>query len=172
MADATAYLMGLFRNEAQAVAAIERLAASPFRCERAHSPIPSPRIAAALKLKKSKVGWFTLAGGILGLASGFALAIFTATRWNLIVSGKPVISLIPFFIVGFEFTVLFAVFGNVIGLLTQARLPSFRHLEHYDPRCSGEHYGLLAACEPGRTEELASLLRECGAEIKTFADGR
>jgi molybdopterin-containing oxidoreductase family membrane subunit len=172
MAKSEAYLMGLFRNEDQVVDAIKSLADSPFRFMRAHSPIPSHKIMDALKLKKSKVGWFTLIGGILGFFSGFALAIFTATRWNLIVSGKPIISLIPFFIVGFEFTVLFAVFGNVIGLLTQTRLPSFKGLEQYDPRCSGEHFGLVAACAPDQTEDLAALFRQNGAEIKTFEPTR
>lgn len=172
MAKSEAYLMGLFRNEDQVVDAIKSLADSPFRFMRAHSPIPSHKIMDALKLKKSKVGWFTLVGGILGFFSGFALAIFTATRWNLIVSGKPIISLIPFFIVGFEFTVLFAVFGNVIGLLTQTRLPSLKGLERYDPRCSGEHFGLVAACAPDQTEDLAALFRQNGAEIKTFEPTR
>ena len=172
MAKSEAYLMGLFRNEDQVVDAIKSLADSPFRFMRAHSPIPSHKIMDALKLKKSKVGWFTLVGGILGFFSGFALAIFTATRWNLIVSGKPIISLIPFFIVGFEFTVLFAVFGNVVGLLTQTRLPSFKGLERYDPRCSGEHFGLVAACAPDQTEDLAALFRQNGAEIKTFEPTR
>ncbi len=168
MANLEAYLMGLFKSEDQAVAAIKNLADSPFRFERAHSPIPSHKIMEVLKLKKSKVGWFTLAGGILGLFSGFGLAIFTATRWDLIVSGKPVVSLIPFFIVGFEFTVLFAIFGNVIGLLTQTGLPSFEGLRYYDPRCSGEHFGVLAACAPDQTDALASFLRQNGAEIRTF----
>ena len=172
MANLEAYLMGLFKNEDQVVAAIENLADSPFRLERAHSPVPSQKIMEVLKLKKSKVGWFTLAGGIIGFFSGFALAIFTATRWDLIVSGKPIISLIPFFIVGFEFTVLFAVFGNVIGLLAQTRLPTFKGLKYYDPRCSGEYFGLLAACAPDQTDALASLLRQSGAEIKTFEPTR
>ena len=172
MANKEAHLMGLFRNEDQVVAAIKHLAESPFRFERAHSPVPSHKIKDALELKKSKVGWFTLVGGILGFLSGFSLAIFTATRWNLIVSGKPIISLIPFFIVGFEFTILFAVFGNVIGLLTQMRLPSFKGLENYDPRCSGEHFGILAACAPEQTDALASLFKQNGAEITTFEPTR
>jgi molybdopterin-containing oxidoreductase family membrane subunit len=122
----------------------------------------------ALKLKKSRVGWFTLAGGILGFFSGFALAIFTATRWDLIVSGKPIVSLIPFFIVGFEFTILFSVFGNVIGLLLCSRLPDYRGLKLYDPRCSGGHFGLLAACEISRRNELMDFFQKRGGEARVF----
>jgi molybdopterin-containing oxidoreductase family membrane subunit len=120
-------------------------------------------------LRKSRVGWFTLAGGILGFFTGFALAIFTAAQWNLIVSGKPIVSLIPFFIVGFEFTILFSVFGNVIGLLVCARLPDYRGLDLYDPRCSGSHFGLLASCAAGREGELMDFFRKKGGEVKVFA---
>jgi len=162
-------IMGLFKDEGKAVKAILELPAAGFSLRRAHSPIPSHKIMDAVKLKKSRTGWFTLAGGIVGFFTGFALAIFTAVQWNLIVSGKPIVSLIPFFIVGFEFTILFSVFGNVIGLLVCARLPDYRGLEAYDPRCSGGHFGLLAACEAGREGELMDFFQKKGGEVKVFA---
>jgi len=46
---------------------------------------------------------------------GNSLAVYTSLQWSLIVSGKPVAALVPYFIVGFEFTILFAVFGNIVG---------------------------------------------------------
>jgi len=122
----------------------------------------------ALKIKKSRVGWFTLCGGILGFISGFGLAIFTATHWNLIVGGKPIVAIIPFVVVGFEATILGSVFGNVIGLLTQMRLPSFRWFKYYDPRCSGEHFGVLAACEVEKEDGLKDFFQKQGAEVRVF----
>ena len=162
-------IMGLFKDDAKAAKAILDLEPAGFGFRRVHSPVPSHKIMEALKPKKSPVGWFTLAGGILGFFSGFALAIFSATRWDLIASGKPVISLIPFVIVGFEFTILFAVFGNVIGLLTCMRLPDYQGLDTYDPRCSGEHFGVLAACESSRQGELMDFFRKKGGEVRVFA---
>jgi hypothetical protein len=162
------YVMGLFTQEHQAVAAIRELQTSPWRLKRVHSPIPSHRIAEALNLKKSRVGLFTLIGGIIGFFSGFALAIFTATKWSLIISGKPVVALIPFVIVGFEFTILFSVFGNVIGLLVLARLPRLAELKIYDPRCSADHFGILAACEAEQQEGLQTFFRQKGAEVQVF----
>jgi hypothetical protein len=161
-------VMGLFVNEDQAVAAITELADSPWSLKRVHSPIPSHRIAEALKLKKSPVGFFTLFGGIFGFVSGFTLAAFTAARWDLIVSGKPILAWIPFVIVGFEFTILFSVFGNVAGLLLLARLPRLAGLKIYDPRCSGDHFGVLAACEVGQQQELQAFFKQRGAEIRVF----
>jgi hypothetical protein len=161
-------IMGLFTDDAAAARAIRELPARGFGFQRAHGPLPSHRIAEALGLKKSRVGLFTLAGGILGFFAGFSLGIFTSTQWNIIVGGKPIISLIPFFILAFEFTILFSVFGNVLGLLVCSRLPDFGALEFYDPRCSGEHFGVLAACGAGREGELAEFFRKKGAEVRSF----
>lgn len=161
-------IMGLFKDDGTAARAILDLEGSGFTFRRAHSPVPSHKILEALKLKKGRVGWFTLAGGIVGFFAGFALAIFTSTRWDLIVSGKPIISLIPFFIVGFEFTILFSVLGNVIGLLACCRLPDYKGLEVYDPRCSGEHFGVLAACESSRRGELTDFFEKKGGEVRIF----
>jgi molybdopterin-containing oxidoreductase family membrane subunit len=167
-ADARVHVMGLFKDEGRAAKAVADLKAAGFVLERVHSPVPSHRLMEALGLKKSPVGWFTLAGGVIGFFTGFLLAAFTATQWNLIVSGKPVVALVPFFVVGFEFTILFSVFGNVIGLLVLSRLPGYGHLRRYDPRCSGEHYGVTAACPPGRRAELADFFQNRGGEARVF----
>lgn len=162
------FIMGLFTDENRAASAVEELEDSPWKIHKVHTPFPSHKILDALKLKKSRVGYFTLAGGIIGFLFGLFVAAFTSLRWGLIVSGKPIVSLIPYFIVGFEFTILFSVFGNVLGILTQAKLPEFRHEKLYDPRCSGSHYGVVAACEPGESEKLKSFFTEKGAEVRTF----
>jgi len=162
------YLMGLFKDEDQVVAAVNELKTSSYTFHRVNSPFPSHKIMGALNLKKSMVGWFTLAGGIIGLVGGFALAIFTAVQWNLIVSGKPIVAIIPFVIVGFEATILCAVFGNILGLLTQTRLPSYKLMQHYDPRCSGEYFGVLASCDAGQEDGLNNFFRQQGAEVRVF----
>jgi molybdopterin-containing oxidoreductase family membrane subunit len=162
------YIMGLFKNEDRAVAAVNDLKKSQWTLHRVHSPIPSHKLSQALRLKTSKVGWFTLCGGILGFITGFTLAIFTAERWDLIVSGKPIRALVPFVIVGFEFTVLFAIFGNMIGFLTQTRLPRLQNLEHYDERCSGEHFGVLASCTQDQQEKLHALFAQNGGDVRVF----
>jgi len=165
-------MMGLFENEADTVSAIADMQALGWGIQRVHSPVPSDKIVAALGLRKSRVGLFTLAGGIIGFFSGFLLAAFTATRWSLIVSGKPIVALVPFFIVGFEFTILFAVFGNVIGLISQARLPNFNYDAYYDPECTDDRFGILAACSREEAGELHAFFSERGARINTFEEAR
>jgi molybdopterin-containing oxidoreductase family membrane subunit len=162
------HVFSVFPDENRTISAIRGMDGSPWRLERVHSPFPSHKIMAALNLKKSPVGYFTLAGGILGFFTGIGFAIFTAVQWNFIVWGKPVIAWFPFIIVGFEFTILFSVFGNVIGLLICGDLPDFQGLKRYDPRCSGEHYGILAACREGEEGALVDFFRERGGEAKVF----
>jgi molybdopterin-containing oxidoreductase family membrane subunit len=159
-------VLGLFPDENKTVSAIEALEVSEWKVDRVHSPFPSHKIFDALKLKPSRVGYFTLAGGILGFFTGFILAIYTAVQWNLIVWGKPVVAWLPFLIVGFEFTVLFSVFGNVLGLLIQIRLPEFKSLERYDPRCSADHFGIVVACEEEEQEELIGFFQGQGGEAR------
>lgn len=159
-------VIALFEDDGRAASAIEELAGHPWKLERVHSPFPSEKILSALKAKKSLVGYFTLAGGIVGFFSGIALAIYSGVQWNLVTSGKPVIALIPFLIVGFEFTVLFAVFGNVLGLLLQTNLPEFKSLQDYDERCSGEHFGILATCPEGQESNLVAFFQGKGGEAR------
>ena len=161
-------IMGLFTDEDQTVSVLTELERLPWTVERVHSPFPSHKVMGMYKPQKSKVGYFTLAGGIIGFFIGIVLSIYTAVQWNLVVSGKPVVSLIPFFIVGFECAVLFAVFGNVFGLLTQARLPRFKGLAHHDPRCTGGHFGILVSCEKDQETDLNAFFLKRGGETKSF----
>lgn len=161
-------VFAIFADEDQAVAAIEAVKQSPWKLDRVHSPLPSHRISAALKLKKSPVGWFTLAGGILGFFSGFGLAVYTASVWKLIVWGKPVIAWIPFVIVGFEFTILFSVLGNILGLLVFGGLPDYHGLKRYDPHCSGEHFGIVATCDQGEQDKVIEFFQKQGGEARVF----
>jgi len=78
------------------------------------------------------------------------------------------VALVPFFIVGFEFTILFSVIGNVIGLINVGGLPDWEGLVEYDPRCSGEHYGITAACDPVGETALRQFFQDRGAQVATL----
>jgi len=168
MSAETTSIMGLFESEEEALAAINEIKELGWEVQEVHSPIPSEKISAVLKRKKSKIGWFTLTGGITGFITGFSVAIFAATRWNLIVGGKPIISWFPFFVIAFELTILFAVFGNVVGLLTQVGLPT-KQDDTYDPVCSGSFYGVLAGAKPEESEKLKDFLQNKGALASSFS---
>ncbi len=160
------HVMGIFNDEDRTIDAIKALKESAFPIKKVHSPIPSHKLMDAMGVRKSLLGYFTLMGGIAGFFIGFFLAMYTSVQWNLIVSGKPIVALVPFFIVGFECTILFGVLGNVIGLLTLSRLPRYKNLQQYDERLSGNHFGIVAECEEGQQENLTRFFEEKGAETK------
>ena len=161
-------VLAIFADEDQTVAAIEAVKQSPWKLDRVHSPLPSQRIFEVLEVKKSPVGWITLIGGILGFFAGFGLAIYTASVWKLVIWGKPVVAWIPFVIVGFEFTILFSVFGNVLGLLIFGGLPDYQGLKQYDPRCSGEHFGIVATCPEEEQGKVIQFFQDHGGEARVF----
>jgi molybdopterin-containing oxidoreductase family membrane subunit len=166
MATDTVTLTALFRDDRAAAEAIRALRPASWRIRNVSGPVPSEPIAEALRLKKTPVGWFTLAGGLLGLATGYVLASLTSLRWGLIVSGKPVVAIVPFLIVGFEFAVLFSVFGTVIGLILQARLPAYGDLQEHVPESTGDVFAIQVACPTGEAEELQAFLTDRGARVR------
>ncbi|MEJ2232650.1 MAG: DUF3341 domain-containing protein [Syntrophobacterales bacterium] len=170
-------VIGLFPDEQQTASVIEAMSVYPWQIDRVHSPFPSHKIHSpfpshkifdALKLKKSPVGWITLVGGILGFFAGFSLAIYTALEWKLIVWGKPIVAWIPFVIVGFEFTILFSVLANVLGLIVLGNLPDYKGLEKYDSRCSADHFGIVVSCEQEDQEKVVDFFKNQGGEVTIF----
>jgi hypothetical protein len=156
-------LMGIFVYLEDLLAAIKALDGKAQDIT-VYSPAAHGEIKAALRQKPSPVRYYTLFGGILGLISGFSLAVYTVLQWKFVVSGKPTIPWIPFVIIGFEFLILFGVFITFAGLLIHSRLPRRRLPVYYDPRFSDNRFGLLIACSSQDREKLADLLQEAGAE--------
>ena len=129
-----------------------------------YSPSVTWEVQEALKKGPSPVRYFTLFGGLFGLVSGFALAVYTVLQWHFIVSGKPIIPWIPFVIIGFEFLILCGVLVSFVGLLILCRLPQKKLPDHYDPRFSDNHFGLLVYYSQPERETIAGLLKGAGAE--------
>ncbi len=161
-------ILGVFREQHSLVAAIEAAKAAGYSDLEAFSPVPGHAIEEALGQPPSPVRIFSLVGGLTGLAAGWALTIGAALHYPLIVGGKPIVSLPPFLIVAYILTILFGALATVAGLLLFARLPRFRRDPLYDPRFSGDHYGLAVGCEESKAEEVQATLKSNGAiEIRT-----
>jgi molybdopterin-containing oxidoreductase family membrane subunit len=103
-----------------------------------------------------------------GLAGGFALAIWTALSFKLIVGGKYPVSIIPYCIVAFEGTILIGALANLLGVLILARLGPLRTHPAFEKSFSVDKFGLFAECDAKTKESLEKIMNESGAEnIKT-----
>ena len=160
-------VLGVFAHVDTAVRAVHELRAKGFTAVSTYSPVPLAELEEALTghgLPRSPVRLFTLVGGLTGTASGFALAIWSSIKWDLVTGGKPVVSIPPFVVIAFELTILLGGLCTLLGLLVTAQLPRFRGARRYDPRFAVDHFGVEVACAPGELSRAEAILRAAGAE--------
>jgi molybdopterin-containing oxidoreductase family membrane subunit len=160
-------VLGVFAHVDTAVQAIRDLRSRGFRAVSAYSPVPLEEFEEALTghgLPRSPVRLFTLVGGLIGTASGFALTIWSSLKWNLVVGGKPIVSIPPYVVIAFELTILLGGLCTLLGLLVTARLPAWRGSPRYDPRFTADRFGVEVACPPDQVRTVEEILRRAGAE--------
>lgn len=157
-------VVGVFGDLDGAVLALRELKAKGYADLQAYSPSPRHELDEVLAKKESPVRLFTLVGGLTGCSFGFFYAISTSLDWPLITGGKPINSLPPFVIIGFECTILFGALITVAGMFLNARLPKLGRAPGYDPRFSNDKFGILAFGGPAQVAAAEDILRAAGAE--------
>lgn len=117
-------ILAEFRNPGELVHAAEAVHEAGYRRFDAHSPFPIHGMDKAMGLGNSLVGFFSLGGGLTGLAGGYLLQWWTgAVDYPLNISGKPAFAIEPSIPVIFEITILFAALGAVVGMFAMNGLP-------------------------------------------------
>lgn len=157
-------VVGSFRYLDGLLAAIEQLREAGYRELQALSPVPHHAIEESLDESPSPVRCFTLAGCLLGAATGLTLTIGTSLYYPLITGGKPIVSIPPFLVIVFELTILFGGLLTLGGMLLNARLPRVSVVPAYDPRFSEDQFGLWVRCAGKDCETVTALLKKAGAE--------
>lgn len=123
-----------------------------------YSPRRLHETEAILGRQGSPVRFWTLAGALSGLAGGFALAIGTALVNQIVLGGKPPVSIIPYCVIGFECTILLGALGNFVGMLFHSGLGWHRIPAGYDPCLSRDRYGISVFCPIENVEHARSVL--------------
>jgi hypothetical protein len=171
----TETVVGVFAHVDTTVRALEELQAKGYRDVEVYSPAPVHEIEEVLERNRpvSGVRLFTLVGGLVGIASAFAITIWTSVKWGLVTGGKFLqvtptgiigSSLPPFFIIAFELMVLFGGVATLIGLVMLARLPRLRPSAAFEPRFTDDRFGLAVHCPPDRRASVRQILGAAGAE--------
>ena len=161
------HILGVFTDGETSAAAIVAIQRDGIAEIEVFSPAPNHAIAQALRQRVSPVRLFTLIGGLLGCASGFALPIYTVLDWPLITGGMPIISIPPFVVIAFELTILFGAIGGFMGFLLLAGLPRVKKLTFDDPRFTNDRFGVLVRCTVAQAEAVRRRLEQAGAEEVT-----
>ena len=155
-------LIGIFNYHDDLVAMIQDALQSRFKVDRVYSPVPEEKIYEMLRMKRSPVRLFTLLGGILGALVGLFLAVYSATQWDFIIQGKPVLGWPSFSLITYEFTLIWAAVFTLIGVLLLGRIP--RHVpKDYDSRFTDDKFGLRIQCSGSQRDHVTELMRRHGA---------
>ena len=162
----TGSVVGIFAHVDGTVRAVRALRERGLTDFTVYTPVPVEEIEEAVEHGRpvSPVRLFTLVGGLTGALTGFGLTIWSSLKWNLVVGGKPVVSIPPFVIIAFELTILLGGLCTLLGLLVLGRLPRLRPSATYDPRFSVDRFGVAVRCPADKAEVARQCLKEAGAQ--------
>jgi Alternative complex III, ActD subunit len=163
-------LLGVYERPDQVAEVATRLRARGYTDLETYSPAPFPEVDDAVIEKPSRVRLFTLIGGLTGVVTGYAMTVWMANNWPIMLGGKPFSSIPPYTIIGFELTILFGGVLTVLGLFVVGGLPSLRRDKAYSPRFSSEEFGVAVRCRDRDVSEVDALLRGHGAEEVTLVE--
>lgn len=163
-------VLGVFEKPGNVAEAVRKLKGRGYNDLETYSPAPFPEIDDAVVEKPSAVRLFTLIGGLTGVVTGYALTIWMANDWQMMLGGKPFTSIPPYTIIAFELTILFGGVLTVLGLFGIGRLYPRKLDAAYDPRFSAEEFALVVACEDRDVGEIEELMRTHGAQEVTLVE--
>ena len=162
-------LLAAYRHIDAASDAVRDLKRQGYAGYTVYSPAPVHELLDAIDHKVSPVRLWTLGGGLLGCALGFAMTIWMSLDYPTVVGGKPLASVIPYVVIGFELTILIGALSTLAGLAFH----SWRSNQKapYDGRFSDDHIGIFVPCAADRRSAVEELLRGAGAtEVKVESD--
>ncbi|HEB88421.1 MAG TPA: DUF3341 domain-containing protein [Deltaproteobacteria bacterium] len=164
-----ATLVSVYDYPSDVSTVVRKLKSRGFEDLTTYSPAPFEEIEVAENPKPSGVRLFTLIGGLTGVVTGFAMQIWMSLDWPIKIAGKNFASIPPYWIIGFELTILFGGVLTVIGLVALAGLYPRPLDDHYSPRFSAEEFGVVVRCEDRDVAEVESLMRGHNAKEVTLA---
>lgn len=132
------------------------------------SPCPRHEIDHALGDPQTRLPFISLVFGGLGTLTGFSLTAWTASDWVLPVSGKPIVAIPPFAVIGFELTILFCAVFTLLGVFALCSLGTLKNpmpesVKKY-LRFQRDRFGLVVPCDQAKQEEIEKIFNEHGAE--------
>ncbi len=136
-------LLGVFQSVDEAAAAVDGLLAAgcPEQGITSVTSVPYPNGVLVDNQRRSWFHWMTLGGGLLGAGIGFLLAAGTAWLYPLQTGDKPIISLFPTGIITYEFMMLCAMIGTMLGMFLEMGLPDLNR-RAYDPEIANGLIGI------------------------------
>ena len=92
------------------------------------SPVPVAGLAEAMRLRRTSMGWFAVAGVAIGFAGMMAMCLY-ATGYDYVfnIGGRPRFSWPAFIVPSVSFAMMLGVLAVVLAMLMLNRLPRLNH---------------------------------------------
>lgn len=158
--------VAVFADETSFLSAARACSSKEIEVVNAYSPYPLHEIDKVMGIRKTRLPWVTLVGGLLGLAMGLWFQYWaSATSWPLDVGGKPWDSFPAFVPVGFEMTILFAGLATIFALIVRSGLAPGKRPRRPIERVTDDRFALVVKRKTGalRWPQIKELLSEHGA---------
>lgn len=146
-------VMAEFESAQQCVDAARRVAAEGFSNFEAYTPVPVEELNSIIHVKRTRLPMATLAGGLTGMATGFALQYWVSViHYPLNVGGRPFASWPSFVVPSYELTILFAAITATLFMIIANGLPQPYHpvfnVERFSMASSDTFFLVVEADDP------------------------
>jgi hypothetical protein len=155
-------VLASFEHIDAATEAIHALKARGHADFTVYSAAPNHELEEAIGHPVSRVRFFTLLGGLMGCAAGFAMTLWMSYDWPVLVGGKPIGAIPPYVVLAFELTILFGSLFTVAGVIILSMLHS-RKGRPFDPRFSDDRIGIFVPCGPQDADRIIRLVTDAGS---------
>jgi len=152
------------------VDASKHAVAEGFTKLEAYSPIPVEELNDVIHRKRTKLTSLILAGGLTGMATGFALQYWaSAIEYPMNVGGRPFATWTAFVVPSYELTILFASLTAAIGMFALNGLPQPYHpvfnVERFSMASSDKFFLVIESADPRFDHERTTrFLQDQGAK--------
>jgi hypothetical protein len=130
-------LMAEFDSAQAVVDAARRTVADGYRAVEAYTPVPVEELNDIIHKKRTVLPKLVLAGGLTGMATGFALQYWASViEYPMNIGGRPFASWPAFVVPSYELTILFSALTAAGGMIALNGLPQPYHPVFNTPRFS------------------------------------
>ena len=161
-------VMAEFDTGTALVEAARRTMAQGFTRVEAYSPVPIEELNDIIHKTRTILPRLVLAGGLTGMATGFALQYWASViEFPMNIGGRPLASWPTFIVPSYELTILFAALTAAIGMIVLNGLPQPYHpvfnVERFAMASSDKFFLVIESSDP-KFGEAAGFLQGAGAK--------
>jgi len=161
-------VMAEFENAQSLVDAARKTMAQGFTRVEAYSPVPIEELNDIIHKTRTVLPRMVLAGGLAGMATGFALQYWASVlEYPMNIGGRPMASWTTFIVPSYELTILFASLTAAIGMIMLNGLPQPYHpvfnVDRFSMASSDKFFLVIESTDP-KFGEATGFLQVAGAK--------